>query len=315
MNVSKEAISIRNYIDDPQEDQEATRSCYELTPNEFEEFSITSEGKYGFSYSDFRAFVFFAEQAEINIRMRFGEPGQPISLVFKSSTGLYKVGLFAATILDDENYGQSTESPAIEVVGSDLCQIEKAASSTEGLNVRARKTRANRISSLASLADEDGSDDASKSNFINADDERARTLAEAPSNTLPPTVVGPITDPISMDYENESAVNAVYSLLPKSRHEEVMFETESQKFQSMVGPTPESVAGSHHNQSFRIPVPANLNAPNDDFDDDEVVPASPGSDTKRARLFGRCFSRTYIKARRSSSNDGKSVKESDDEVM
>lgn len=66
----------------------------------FVTFDIQRDRKLRFSFSDFREFVYFADQSEASMKILFGASGDPMYGSSKDSNGHYTANLFAATIID-----------------------------------------------------------------------------------------------------------------------------------------------------------------------------------------------------------------------
>lgn len=105
-DVKTDSITIKNHIDNEDNDHEAIRSNYTLRIDEFDTFSIKENCSIAFTYADFRAMCHFAEASEAFVRISFEAPGEPLCMSCRDQD-LFVANLLMATMLHDmEDTGQ-----------------------------------------------------------------------------------------------------------------------------------------------------------------------------------------------------------------
>lgn len=269
--VSKTSASVRNYIDDPDKDVESIRSSQSMQITEFDMFAITHEGKLGFSLADFKAFVTFADQSEVNIRLTFGAPGHPMSMFCRSGTGYYEADLFAATIIDD------SACPILTLPTQSGASKRPASVVSEDFNFRAPK-RTTRAPSVK--VTDSGS-----------------TIPKTPSEQLSLSLAQQNSDPVpSLIFETESSKNLSHVSASTNLNLNAVQPLPSDDS------TPAKTQLSHPpaTQSFvRATMSVDIEFETEDdkkkeTEDFEIVPGSPQPPTKARKIFARCFEKTFL---------------------
>lgn len=282
LDAAEDSIKIRNYVEGAKENEKALRTELGLKAGEFTEYSIEEKSSVTFNMKELKAFLMFAESANLDIHIKFNETGAPIAFITKSFN-VFEGKLVMATLADDdvsmyEDYEKGNQTE----VSFAPDPPKRRSSKTEVNSSKKRKEDTELEEAFSEHLDLDHLDET-------VQDVRDKTIQENAS--LPRRTVS--------NDDDSHTVAVVHPVRPSILPE--------------IQVPPKDVSVKRLPPILNLESDPNLSLTFKDTEDMECIQESPAKARKQIRsIFTRCFEATYV-PREPSPNSNTYVPDSDEE--
>lgn len=138
-DAEEDTIKIRNFVEGAKENESALRTQLKLKAGEFDKYSIEEKTSVTFNMKELKAFLLFAEAANLDVDIRFEDTGKPIAFI-ANNFNMFEEKLVMSTLApDDVSMYEDYEQNKSEVSFTAEHSKRRSSSTTDTNTMKKRK--------------------------------------------------------------------------------------------------------------------------------------------------------------------------------